>query len=190
MNTPTTGFLVVSTFVVAISGCNYFQSASITQDSSDNSQEPIELPPEINDAFVDAMRPAIAQGIANIANEMGRKMVAELEITDDVESLLLNPGLNVVNETLTEDSTITVYLFRQYPARDKPTTHELSIHGRLFVRFCRIPADSKQTHAVISHHDGETVTEHVLSYNVDSGWAELPAETKRPNISFDGKDAG
>ena len=174
-------------FIIAVSGCNYFQSAATTQDSSDNSQTPIELPPEVNDAFVDAMKPAIAQGIANIANEMGRKMIGELEITDDVESLLLNPGLNVVNETQTDDSVITVYLFRRYSAYDKPTTHELSIHGRLFVRLCRIPVDSDQTHAIINHHNGESVNEHFLTYNVDSGWVKVSFDTKRPNIILDGK---
>ena len=187
MNTPTTSCFVLCMSIVAFSGCNYFQSTANTQDSSDNSQTPIELSPEVNDALVEAMKPAIAQGIANIANDMGRKMIAELEITDDVETLLLNPGLNVVNETQTEHSTISVYLFRRYSALDNPTTHELSIHGRLFVRLCRIPIDSDQTHAVINHHDGESVNEHFLCYDTDSGWVEVSADTMRPNIILDGR---
>lgn len=70
MHLPTTSLFVVSAFLVVISGCNYFESASTTQDTRDRSQEPIELPPQISDASVDELKPAAAQGITNIANEL------------------------------------------------------------------------------------------------------------------------
>ncbi len=117
-------------------------------------------------------------------SELATKLNSALEMTDDIESSLLDPGLNSMEHG--KDISLTVYLFRNSPEIKSARTIEIYADENLFIRFCRLPSSASNPYAIVHHRTNLTnvVRDYLLVYDETNGWqSQTVANTKR-SVSF------
>jgi hypothetical protein len=117
-------------------------------------------------AFCSLLRQAIGEAVKDGV----KKTLEKLEISDEIETKLIVEGLNDVDNK----ALVSVYLFTNGDESKPPTTIELTVEGKPFIRLCRIHAPLRQPYAVVTEtrsvDSKSEITETVLVYNSASGW--------------------
>lgn len=171
-------------------GCGSDQSNSSLQDERPTEKgitvevDGKRLPPNDEKAFTDLNETMLSKAFGEMLNEFGAKLSDALELSDEVEAALLNPGLNSMEHS--ENTSLTVYLFRSFNELESAKTIEIFVDNDLFIRFCRVPSPVINPYAVVHHRSNSSnrVRDYFLTYDAKKGWQNQVVDNVERQVSF------
>ena len=105
---------------------------------------PIELSAEHNAAFVEALKPALAKGIAEGLTQFFKELYEGLDIKSETESKLMESVFDNVEQ---QESTISVTVHSN--SYNKSECRNVTLSGRAYIRLSKIPSSEKTTYAIV-----------------------------------------
>ena len=105
---------------------------------------PIELSAEHNTAFVEALKPALAKGIAEGVNQFFIELYEGLDIKSETDSKLME---SVFDNMEQQESTISISVHSN--SYNKSECRNVTLSGRAYIRLSKIPCAEKTTYAII-----------------------------------------
>jgi len=91
------------------------------------------------------------------------------------------------------DTLTTIYLFRNGDASKPPTTIELTVEGRSFIRLCRVNIPVEQPYAVVTKTRNDNskiaISETVYEYKKNGGWTSRKTMIKQRDMDDTDKES-
>ena len=143
--------------------------------------KPIELPANHNAAFVEALKPALANGIAEAINNFYEELYGVLDIKSETDVKLME---SVFENMEQQESTISIAIHGdQFP---KSESRIANISGSPYIQLSRIHSTGNKTYAiVIQCVDGVPSKMFQLNLTDNQNWQYMDIELSGSNITSD-----
>ena len=153
------------------------QQAADRPESVDNKS--IELPPDVNAAFVEALKPALAKGFAEAISQFYVELYGALDIKSEADSKLME---SVFENMEDQESTISIAVHgNQFP---KSESRIANISGSPYIQLSRIHCVGDETYAiVIQRVDGVPIKMFQLNLTESQTWQYMDIEVSSNNIA-------
>lgn len=109
--------------------------------------KPIELSPDHDTAVVEALKPAVAAGVAEAINQFFEGLYEGLGIEGDADFKLIESAFENMKE---QRSTLSITVHgNQY---SKAESRNVTVSGQPFIQLSRIPCAGNETYAIVTQY--------------------------------------